>query len=216
MDFILDLSTYSILLPFFFGVYAFLRKNLNSVVKQFFLIIILASITEILSVILDYSALPNGIAMNCYTFLSCTLFLTLFKKAQTLSQKWFYVAITILCIGSSLILSITKDFQVLNNDLMIFTNYILMSLASITLIKMTNGDIDNLFSQPLFWISATLLIFSTASNIAYSLFPGSTYDINPQLNDQIWIVHGTLNILCNILYSYVFICTFKNRFILLS
>jgi len=216
LDLILDLSTYSQFLPFIIGVYVYVRKNLNSVVKQFFLIIILASITEILNVILDYSALPNGIAMNCYTFLSCTLFLTLFKKAQTLSQKWFYVAITILCIGSSLILIINKDFQVMDNDLMIFTNYILMSLASITLIKMTNGDIDNLFSQPLFWISATLLIYSTASNIEYSLFPGSDYYINPQLYDQIWCVHAALNILCNILYSYVFICTFKNRFIPLS
>lgn len=213
---IIDLSTYSAIFPFIIGFYSYIKNKLDQITKLFFIVILLGTFSEIINIILWEYKMPNGIVMNFYTLISGILFLILFRKSQTLRVNWYYILLCFYCIGCSFIIFINKDFYILDNDLMIFTNFILMSLASITLIKMTNGDIDNLFSQPLLWISATLLIFSTASNIVYSLFPDSAYDINPQLYEQIWDVHGALNIFCNFLYSYVFICTFKNRFILSS
>lgn len=179
---------------------------MHKYLKIFFIIVTIGTIAEIINTIIRNLGMPNGISMNAYTLLNCLIFIFLFKETKTFSFKLIKILLLIFAIGSIYFMYLIGRINEMNSHLVVFTNFILMLLSAATLIKMTNGDLDDLFSHPMFWISANLLMFSTASNIVYSLFPNSLFYSNNEFYNQIWDVHGVLNIIYNLLLAYVFIC----------
>ena len=205
-----DVSTYSQYVSFLLGIYAYFKLDMHKYLKLFFLVVTVGTIAEIVNPIIRLLGLPNGISMNIYTFLNCLVFIFFFKKINTISTIWFWLILTFFILGSGFFTYIHEKINQLDTYLIVFTNFILMFLAAITLIKMTNGDVDHLFYQPLFWIATSLLLFSTATNIVYSIFPTSLYYSDNTFYNQIWAVHGVLNIIYNFLFAYAFLCHLRN------
>lgn len=203
-------STFSQYISFIVGIYAYRKHDMHKYLQIFFLAILVGTIAEIVNPIIRSLGYRNGISMNLYTFLNCLIFIFLFKKINTISSKWFYALLCFFILGSCILTYIHENINQLDTYLIVITNFILLFLAANTLIKMTNGNVEHLFNQPLFWICANLLLFSTSSNIVYSLFPTSLYYSDNTLYNQIWAVHGVLNIIYNLLFAYVFICHLRN------
>lgn len=205
-----DISTSSQYVSFLIGIYAYLKLDMHKYLKIFFLVVTVGTIAEIVNTLTRLNGLPNGLSMNLYTFLNCLIFIFLFSKTKTISIRWFYSILCLFIVGSGFFTCINENINHLDTYLVVFTNFILMFLSSLSLIKMTNGDVDHLFYQPLFWISTSLLMFSTATNIVYSLFPASLYNSDITFYNLIWDVQGVLNIIYNLLFAYVFICHLRN------
>lgn len=207
---ILDISTYSQYLSFLLGIYAYFKKNMHKYLNFLLVAITIGTIAEIVNPILRNLGMKNILSMNIYTFLNCLVFIFLYKKTKTISEKWFWILNSVFIIGSCYSIYFQGVLNQLNTILIVFANFILMFLSAKSLIKMTNGDVEHLFLQPLFWLSANLLMFSTASNIVYSIFPNSLYYDNNLFYNQIWTVFSVLNIIYNLLFAYVFICHLRN------
>ena len=205
-----DFSTSSQYIAFVIGIYAYFKLDMHKYLKIFLLIITIGTLAEIINPIIRSYGMRNGISMNAYTLLNCFVFIILFKETKTISFKLFKFFLLFFTIGSCYFLYLHGQINEMNTLLIVFTNFILMFLSAATLIKMTNGDLEDIFSNPLFWISANLLMFSTASNIVYSIFPTSLYYSDNLFYNQIWAVHGVLNIIYNLLFAYVFICHLRN------
>lgn len=176
----------------------------------FLLLLSLGSLTEILNPLIRALKMWNGGIMNSYTILSSFLFICIYFIADNLKKFWAMLTFTLLILGCCYFIITNKNgFHYMDHRMVIYTNYILMFLAATSLIKMTNGVLDDLFSYPLFWISVAVLFYYTTSNISYSLFPNDITKLNPIFQKQLWSVHSVLNISCNFLYVYAFICHYR-------
>jgi len=188
----------------------FFRKDLEGYMLLFLILLGLGSLSEILNPLIRALKMWNGGIMNSYTILCCFLFICIYVNSDSLKKSWAILSFTLLILGCSYFILTNKNgFHYMDNRMAVYTNYILMFLSATSLIKMTNGVLDDLFSYPLFWISVAVLFYYTTSNISYSLFPNDITKLNPAFQKQLWSVHSVLNISCNFLYVYAFICHYR-------
>lgn len=176
----------------------------------FLVLLALGSLSEVLNPVVRALRMWNGGIMNSYTIICCFSFIGIYFISNSLPKSWAILSLVLLIIGCSYFILTNKNgFYYMDKRMSIYTNYLLMFLSATSLIKMTNGQMDDLFSYPLFWISVAVLFYFTTSIISYSLFPSNLPKLNPAFQQQLWSVHSVLNISCNFLYVYAFICHYR-------
>lgn len=211
------LSTYSQHIPFLIGLYTSYKLKFDRVLWNFFIVLAFLSVLELLNSYMQYLNLPNTPIMNFATPIYTLLYLNLFKSSKLLSIKWYWILVILLLLGWPILSYINPTVTTFNSKLIIYTNFLLMIAIAFTLIEMINGDIPDLFLEPLFWICITTMTFFTSSVVVYSFIDLSISNSDFIFPIEIWYIHSVLNILCNLIMSYAFICKIRsNSSILLS
>jgi len=227
-----EISTYSQHVPFLVGLYFYYKFDFNPTLLLFIIILGFGSLTEILNTIVVKIGWYNTLFMNINTVIYGFAYLLLFRTTNLIKNLWNSLFIIIYFVGIAIIIFFDKEYTLhlyrnnvyftfpvtlsfnpfvpdFNANLTLFINILLMINAATCLVQMVNKEIENLFDQPIFWISTSNLIFLVSSLVIYSLMFISEFNPEYLPPSEFWDIHSVLNIFCNLLYTYVFLCLIR-------
>lgn len=206
---ILNISHYSILLPFVVGLVSFIR--LSNSLKILFYLICIGALVEYSSTLLSMS---NHLMMNLFDIVEFLLFMIIIYKFNDIprTKKYILAILSIYLIFriSLLALGIEKitDFK---SHAQVITHISLIGFSITNLIIISKKADQYLLKLPKFWILfAIALYFSATFFLTLSnLILGDIVLI------ELYEIHGYSNVLCNTLFAYSFILDFvsKNKLI---
>lgn len=208
---LLNFSTYSQCIPFIIGLFIYFRRGLDEV--QLYLLYAVTSLSalEILGQFTKRFFQNNGVAYNLASIFTLLFFCLLFKKSKFVKSTIINIVLIFFILFVIIKFSFFSSILIFDTTIVIVYSFILIILCAYVLMQMTNGEIEDLFHHPLFWISASTLFFNAVVVTIYSLFPvaliGSDY-----FSANLWNIHAVLNITANLLYSYAFLCRIQKNF----
>jgi hypothetical protein len=204
---IAHVSFLSISLPLLF--YFYKRKNLTLPAHIIGLLVIVAGLSDIVSLILFNQKINNGIVFNFY-YVSLFCLLSwfcnqLFIKESTSSHKTIFIAGSVLYFICLLLTIFVQGIFVFHNSLRVFEGVILigycilyfnyLSKPCASLSSRTNGS--------LWFVEGILFYFATSISV-FILFQYLMEDAKLDATRAVWSVHNMSNIIKNVLFTVGF------------
>jgi hypothetical protein len=198
-------------------------RKLSNELKLLALLFLLIFMVEAYSFYLNFAMGSNQWLFHFYNPIEFTIFLSVFKawhKDIRIKDtiKWLIPAFILLCLvndlfwGSQVIFYLNGNFLL---DRWVDYNFLppeiagilYAALAAFTLFRLFNDDKGDILHQPVFWISAGLLLYSSGT-IMYFVFNEL---IRIEKIVMIWIIYNIINLIANQLYAIGFITYYRNR-----
>ena len=220
-SFILTCSTFSQFLPFFIGLYAFWKFEVEKSIQLFFAFIATGAICEII----NFSILGNNcVDVNCcsnhfvlnFNWIVTTLILLLYlEKNKSIPTRFFWALLSLFSVFVVLRIFVFGSWWVWEIPVVLMSCFILLICSAMGLIKLVTNEVNNLFAQPVFWICSAILLYYTVNIVVFVLFKFLNVEQSSRFGDYIWSFHSLINIFTNLIYTYSFLCQIwvykKNR-----
>lgn len=192
------ISSLSILIPLFIGLY-FYKSLRSKTSKAFLFFIILTAITEVFSLILGFNLLNNLWLGNIYTFIPVIVFQLILYYEVNFKSNFIRYLVNIILICSYVYGIINlKNIYVFNSINSVVFSFLTIVICVCLLIKVIN-EINIFQNSFLFWISAGMLVYSSITLLLYGLF----YSLSTS-NDKLLFLYTIPQTIINLSINIIF------------
>lgn len=196
-------SVFSSLIPVLVGMlfYVFLYDREEKV--MLFFLVSVGAIVEFFSIFILFMEVYNSnlALLHGYTILEFYLLVSLFscKTIAIISKKWrnLLTGGFVLCALGNIYINGINQF---NTDIRAIESIVLIALSLLFFYNvLKNLKVESLEREPMFWISAAILIYFSGNLITFIL---SNYALSStDMSYTLWAIHAFLNILKNLLFA---------------
>ncbi len=203
-------AAFSVILPFVLG--ALSDKKLTPALRYFFYLVAFTLFTESTGLILGWVDSENLWLYNTYTAVEYSLLILMFtqlhegKRFRRLLLGSIPVFIVIWIIAT-FFLEATDDFH---GVFLSVESVVFVIIAVITLVKEMSDSTVLLVDNPIFWVSAGVLVYFAGNLLVFAFIDQLLKETLE--NSQVgmysgWLIHTAMNVTKNILYAIAFLST---------
>lgn len=194
-----DLSAYSIFIPLAIGM--FKLKKLIPLQRLLMGLLFISFLFEFaafwVSEQLDLTNLP---LLHVFTVIQFTFLILIFRQSFDIADRWYWLLLAAFLGFAIIDILYISDLQSFNPLARLVESLILITCSFFYLYKtLEELKIRRLEKEPMFWISAGLLIYFAGG---FLIFISSNYIMPIKLTLFLfWGLHAILNIILNLFYS---------------
>ncbi|MFA6235239.1 MAG: hypothetical protein WC824_13775 [Bacteroidota bacterium] len=199
-------SMYTVILPLIFGLLGY--RKLDKGLRYFFFMLVLVLVTETSAFARGSEGNDNLDIYNAFTaleyFFLMLMFSTWYEKGKLQSFMLYSIPVfLVVWITAKYILKVSDQFD---SILLSIESVVFVILSVLTLMKEMRDSRVLLVDNPVFWISSGVLVYFAGNLFVFALIDQLLKDTVSRLHSA-WLIHATLNVSKNILYSLGFIST---------
>ncbi|MFQ5709956.1 MAG: hypothetical protein ACE5HO_21075 [bacterium] len=206
MKLLLNISSFSILIPVFLGIFFF--RRLAKDLKVFLLYLVFSLLVEIINFYLSLKDISNIWVFHFYTLAEYSLLVWVFSFWQKRTELRRILRTSV--IGFALIWLTAKLFI---EDLSSFDSFtaslegiLLVGISAYTLYELSKDEASIIYKVPRFWIASAILIYFTGNMMILAF--GNTIITEME---KAWTIQWIVNILTNLCYTGGFLCLQRRR-----